>query len=96
MRILNEERRAIVDAVRERDSAARIMLFGSRVDDSKRGGDIDVLIVSDRIKPNELPDIEERVFDRIEEQKIDLVLAQPSGDDPFARLVMKKGDTIEL
>jgi predicted nucleotidyltransferase len=96
VRILNEERHAIVEAVRERDPSARVVLFGSRVDDRKRGGDIDILIVSDRITRDSLDDIQERVFERIEEQKLDLVLSGASIDDPFASFILARGDTIDL
>lgn len=58
------------------------MLFGSRVDDSKRGGDIDILVESDepldagvRHKLEALSDMHIRLGDR----KIDFVLASPPG-----------------
>lgn len=45
MRLKDFERNAIVSAIKERDLAARVFLFGSRVDDTKKGGDIDLLVL---------------------------------------------------
>ena len=45
MRLTEESKHAIIASVREYFSQAeKIILFGSRVDDSKRGGDIDILV----------------------------------------------------
>lgn len=46
MRISAEEQRLFVETVKNFDPAARVWLFGSRVDDKKRGGDIDLAILS--------------------------------------------------
>lgn len=46
MRLDEKERQAIKGAILEFDSAAEIYLFGSRTDMNKRGGDIDILIIS--------------------------------------------------
>lgn len=45
MRITETERRVLRDAAREAFGAdSTVFLFGSRVDDSRRGGDIDLLV----------------------------------------------------
>jgi hypothetical protein len=41
MRITGAEEDVLVSSVRQADRNARIWLFGSRLDDSKKGGDID-------------------------------------------------------
>jgi len=43
MRITVNEKHVIIDAVKNIDPDARLWLFGSRADDSKKGGDIDIL-----------------------------------------------------
>ena len=45
MRLTEETKNIIIAAVRRHFSQAeKIILFGSRVNDSKRGGDIDILV----------------------------------------------------
>ena len=45
MRLTERQRQAIVDSIQETFGAqARTFLFGSRTDDSKFGGDIDLLV----------------------------------------------------
>ena len=44
MRISQEQRKIIIDTVRGAIPDAKIFLFGSRADDSKRGGDIDLYV----------------------------------------------------
>jgi predicted nucleotidyltransferase len=64
---------------------AKVVLFGSRTDTGKRGGDIDLLIetslqVGLKMKIRFLTDLKERLG----EQKIDLVLRTP--DTPYKKL----------
>lgn len=48
MRLSPEQTRLILHIVAERAGAeARVLLFGSRTDDARRGGDVDLLIESD-------------------------------------------------
>jgi len=51
MRLSKTEQQIIKDAVLSIDPQARIYLFGSRADDTKRGGDIDLLIATDTQDP---------------------------------------------
>lgn len=71
-------------------NAVSVWLFGSRVDDSKRGGDIDLLIVveSDQTRLDVLrkeTDFLVALKQKIGEQKIDLIVATPESlaSDPF-------------
>jgi uncharacterized protein len=52
MRITEQEKNVIIDAVKSTDPNAKVWLFGSRVDDSKKGGDIDIAIFSEKIDKN--------------------------------------------
>ena len=49
MRITEHEKNVIIDAVNSTDPHAKVWLFGSRVYDSKKGGDIDIAILSEKI-----------------------------------------------
>lgn len=91
MRINQEELDVIVSAIERFDSGCEIYLFGSRLDDSKRGGDIDILIASEVISPSLLADIEDKIFSLIDEQKIDFVLTRKSRPSAFARMILAKG-----
>lgn len=56
-----------------------LYLFGSRTDDSKKGGDIDLLVVTSPGSKEILADLKNKVrneiFQRIPEQKIDITVA---------------------
>ncbi len=93
MRLSESEQQVIKDAVFSVDSQARIYLFGSRADDTKRGGDIDLLILSSRITLQDKLTIKAKIFEKMEEQKIDLLIA-PDTEDPFVCLAFK--NSVEL
>ena len=75
MRLKEFEIEAIKSAVKKYDENAHVYLFGSRTDNAKRGGDIDILLLSDKIKNKEVRKIRLEIFDLICEQKIDIVTA---------------------
>ena len=74
MRLTPHQRTAILTAVGRQDPEARIILFGSRADDRARGGDIDLLIVSDVIGMHQEWKIRRDVLDEIGWQKLDLIV----------------------
>ena len=92
MRITEHEKNTIVEAVKNADSNAKVWLFGSRADDSKKGGDIDIAILSETIKKAVMKEIQVRRFicDRIGEQKIDIVVSE-EGKEAFFRLAVAEG-----
>ena len=75
------------------DPNARIFLFGSRVDDHKKGGDIDILVFSFLLKISDKAKILNDIFKKLEEQKIDIVITKDSSD-PFVQMIQK--EAIEL
>lgn len=91
MRIQPEEQAAIVSTITGFDKESEIYLFGSRLDDTKRGGDIDILVKSDVISRGMLARIEEDLFTKIDEQKIDFVLTSKNAPDSFSRMVLARG-----
>ena len=48
MRLYQEQAKVLKDKLKTISSTAQLYLFGSRVDDEKKGGDIDLLVVSKR------------------------------------------------
>lgn len=91
MRIQPEEQAAIVSTIASFDKESEIYLFGSRLDDTKRGGDIDVLVKSDVICRSMLAHIEDELFRKIDEQKIDFVLTRKNELNSFSRMVLARG-----
>jgi predicted nucleotidyltransferase len=81
MRLSEHERGVIREAAAEVFGPdVRVMLFGSRVDDSRRGGDIDLFV-----EPSDPADIMTKKIRlaaqlqmRLGEQKIDIVVASDS------------------
>lgn len=87
MRLQPKEITAIGQAARDAFTpGTTVRLFGSRVDDSKRGGDIDLLVES----PDAMPAAElvrrrshfvSRIYRLLEEQRIDVVMATQNPPD---------------
>ncbi len=88
MRLKQKERDAIAQAAHEVFAqGATVFLFGSRVDDAKRGGDIDILIETPHpLTPAELVERRTRYVARLyralEEQRIDVLITTHGEPDP--------------
>lgn len=83
MRLTDQQHTIIRAAVTETFGAgANVWLFGSRVDDSQRGGDIDLLIETDQVDVEAIARAEIVLLAKIQmkmgEQKIDVLLDYPS------------------
>ena len=71
---------------------ALIYFFGSRVNDGKKGGDIDIMILSRRrLNWKEKSRFRWRFFGKYGEQKIDIVTFSFLDENPFKRLITEKG-----
>jgi len=90
MRITEHEKDTIIEAVKNIDPDAKIWLFGSRTDDHKKGGDIDIGILSSKVDVMEEIAIRQNICDRIGDQKIDLVVSK-DGQQAFFIYVVTKG-----
>ncbi len=90
MRLQSDEIIAITSAVYERDPVAKIYLFGSRTDDHASGGDIDILVLSSCLTFQDKLKIKARIFESLEEQKMDILIA-PDTSDPFVKMAKEKG-----
>lgn len=78
MRLTESQRQSIKSAVAAViGEESRVWLFGSRVDDAKRGGDIDLLIETDKVvagRISALCRIEGELVVRLGNRRIDLLL----------------------
>ena len=86
MRLTPIEISAIKNNILSYDQDAKIFLFGSRTNDNAKGGDIDVLVISDKIGFNEKTKIRVGIFKEIEEQKLDLVVKKDF-NDVFVKMI---------
>ena len=90
MRLGASEVETIREEIRQSDPAAEIYLYGSRADDSAKGGDIDLWVRSTRITYRDTLRLLARIQDRIGWQKIDLTI-NAGEDDVLAQLVAETG-----
>lgn len=82
MRLTPDQARLVrQNAQRIFGAGARVYLFGSRVDDDQRGGDIDIYIETDKQIPDRLEkmiELETTLIKALGDQKIDVVVKDPS------------------
>ncbi len=90
MRLTLSEISVIKDIILAIDPDAEIYLYGSRVDDSKRGGDIDLLVMSQTMNFDNKITILSRFFVALDEQKVDLLIAKDHSA-AFTRLALESG-----
>ena len=90
MRISERECEAILAAIHAQDARAEVYLFGSRARDELKGGDIDLLVVSDVITFARKMDILVAIKARMGEQRIDLKVVNRSAvaRDPFIQNIL--------
>ena len=88
MRLEIQDRSVISDAIHRADPDAIVYLFGSRVDDAAKGGDIDLLVLSKKIHLMEKIDILAQLHQSLGERKIDIVV-YPDSSRPFAKLAIE-------
>lgn len=88
MRLSPDEIKAIKETVQSFDADAKVWLYGSRTDDNKRGGDIDLLIFSQKINFSDKLKIKVQLYKKIGEQKIDMIIARDN-KKPFVRIALE-------
>lgn len=98
MRLSEQQRTEIVSAVRQAfGSDSRVWLFGSRIDDTARGGDIDLYVESAISDAEQVVEARLGVLARLHrqlgERKIDMAVrrAQSTADVPIWRLARSTG-----
>lgn len=88
MRLNKEQIKAIKEASEACLPGSEVFLFGSRIDENKRGGDIDLLI-NTKTKPDRKikHKIRHKIWEKLGEQKIDIVFDYPNNDSSFIELI---------
>jgi len=93
MRLTKQERQAIKETFIDVFNSGKIYLFGSRVDNSKKGGDVDLYIelnksLDAKTLLEKKLEFKLRLYDRIGEQKIDIVFAKDTSSS-FEKEILK-------
>lgn len=96
MRLTDAQRNTIKAAVaRVIGADSKVWLFGSRVDDVKRGGDIDLFVETEQAIPNRvsvLCKLEGALVMGLGDRKIDILLKDgQTNDAPIFRAAREKG-----
>ncbi|MBU0661729.1 nucleotidyltransferase domain-containing protein [Patescibacteria group bacterium] len=86
MRLTKKEIATINAVIAKYDKFAGIHLFGSRIDDNKKGGDIDLLVFSDNLTFDDNLRIKIELKEILGDQKIDLIITRDKSD-PFVDLI---------
>jgi len=95
MRLDKIQRKALKTALQSLEANDKAFLFGSRVDDDKRGGDIDVLVFSQQ--PSfELSRKMTRDFFKCCEEKVDILVINPLSMSEEQALFIDSIDKIPL
>jgi predicted nucleotidyltransferase len=92
MRLTANEITAIREEIGRLDPEAEVYLYGSRVDDAARGGDVDLLVISETLGFREVLRLRTRILDRIGWQQLDLVVRRRvQMDEPLAAMARETG-----
>ena len=90
MRLTVDQKCTIQEIIRLADPEAIVYLFGSRTDDKRKGGDIDLLVLSTKIDLLKKLDLLAALHQRLGERKIDIAVYE-SPDRPFAKIAIENG-----
>ena len=90
LRLTNDEIITLKNSLKRQSKTAELYLFGSRVDDAKRGGDIDLLVVDEHMVRSQLRHLRMDFCRSFGDQKIDIILDNGSFKEPFHQLVKQQ------
>ena len=94
MRLTDLEKQVILNAVRAEESSARVFVFGSRIDDAKQGGDIDLLVLSEHFDKYKVRNARWRMQEILGEQKIDILFSK-EGSESFVSMIMQQAQELK-
>ena len=90
MRLEKKQIDCLKNKLYELSPEAKLYLFGSRVDDTKKGGDIDLLVISKKLTKKEIRLLRIEFFKHFGEQKLDIVLDDGTMQSTFVQLIFPK------
>jgi predicted nucleotidyltransferase len=86
MRISDQQLKAIVQEVKVLDPNAAIYLYGSRINDTLKGGDIDIAIVSNQFTIRNKVQLQISLMDILEGLRLDVLVVEDE-TMPFWQLI---------
>ena len=90
VRLSRREHAAIRNRCEELVPGGEAFLFGSRTDPQARGGDIDILLLTDaRLPMAEIRRLRRAILGDIGEQRLDIVNFPRTSDAPFKAVAMR-------
>ena len=91
VRLTSEEISYIKKTIKKHDPDAKIILFGSRTDLNKKGGDIDLIVISDKISSEIRRKIRTELLLTLGERKIDLIITDNPEKNIFTKVMVENG-----
>ena len=88
MRLSRDELEAIREKLQKLFPDGRGFLFGSRTDDNRRGGDIDILVLTSQPEPDQLRRIVPLELEVRMGEQIDLLVTPHQPEQPFVRQIL--------
>ncbi|RME18237.1 MAG: nucleotidyltransferase domain-containing protein [Bdellovibrio sp.] len=90
MRLTPQEVQSILESILNFDKKARVFLYGSRTNDNLKGGDIDLLVVSETLNFSDKISLLALLKEKLGDQKIDLSIksSEQLKKDPFFQSVL--------
>jgi predicted nucleotidyltransferase len=90
MRLKTYEKEAILRHANRLAAGGEVHLFGSRVDPRARGGDIDLLLLTEAKLPlRQMQELRRAILADIGEQRLDLVNFARQSQHPFKELALE-------
>ena len=91
VRLSKEELKTIKNIIKKYDPEAKIIFFGSRTQLDKKGGDIDLLIISEKIDYKKRRKISVDLQLALGERKIDMIVTDNPEKTEFTKTAYKYG-----
>jgi len=87
VRLKDWEIDVIKKVIKSFDENAKIYIYGSRANLNKKGGDIDILVISEKISLENQLKIKAKLIRFLGDRKIDLLIAKNKKETNFVELI---------
>lgn len=91
VRLTQDEIENIKNTIKSFDPEAKIYIFGSRADLTKKGGDIDILVISSKIDSQARRKIKVELFLKLGDRKIDIIVTDNPQKTEFTKIAYSQG-----